>query len=762
MGKQKNGGAKQLKKRFWVFLCVVLWILLCSAAAGAESFTLPSELTFIDSKAFYQNQSLSKVIVPDKVTEIQNLAFAYSSLQEIELPASLVAIMEDAFAGCEGLKITAPVGSYAARWAIEHGYMEAPPATSASFFTTAELENGTLSIIGYSGTDVEIVIPATIDGKQVTMIGESAFESNRILTGVTIPEGVTVIDEFAFLACRNLKNVHLPSTLQELRTSAFNSCDLTSLSLPEGLTTISDLVFAYNDSLISIHIPASVTSLNTTAFYDCTSMRSFTLAEGNTAYKVVDDLLFTSDERDLLLWLPQKKETSFTVSDQWLTGPVFQWARELKSVVLPVDMAGLDADTFLNCVTLTSINLSETIDYLGCYHETDFSDCCFDDCPNLTATVVKNSYAHRWCVEHDIPVVFEDISDLSTSVEYFDTEELEDGTLSITGYTGSEARIAIPGTINGKTVTQIGSAAFEDNDKLTIVHIPDSITVINQEAFSFCRSLFFAPLPPSLEEIGAWAFNQCNNLAEISLPEGLKTIGNGAFSGCENVISMHIPASVIEIGELAFPGTNGYEDFKLESITLASGNKTYKVVNNVLFSADGSELLLWLPPKTNTTYTVPSGVVNICGGAFQYAQKLKSITMPDSLETIGDCAFLDCISLESISFPNSMTSIGGNAFESCSSLKTVILPEGLTVIEWATFAYCESLETVVLPQSIQLLVDQSFSECAALSSINLPENLSSIDDDVFDNSPNVTATVAENSYAHTWCLEHNIDCTFAK
>ena len=50
------------------------------------------------------------------------------------------------------------------------------------------LDDGTVEITKYSGTDEKVVIPSTINGKKVTSIGEWAFSDCESFTTITIPK----------------------------------------------------------------------------------------------------------------------------------------------------------------------------------------------------------------------------------------------------------------------------------------------------------------------------------------------------------------------------------------------------------------------------------------------------------------------------------------------------------------------------------------------------------------------------------------------
>ena len=81
------------------------------------------------------------------------------------------------------------------------------------------------------------------------------------------------------------------------------------------------------------------------------------------------------------------------------------------------------------------------------------------------------------------------------------------GTIIITGYTGSGYAVTIPSTINGLPVSSIGDEAFF-YAPLTRVTIPNSVISIGAEAFAGCY-LTAVTLPNSVTSIGDGAFRDC-------------------------------------------------------------------------------------------------------------------------------------------------------------------------------------------------------------------------------------------------------------
>lgn len=121
-------------------------------------------------------------------------------------------------------------------------------------------------------------------------------------------------------------------------------------------------------------------------------------------------------------------------------------------------------------------------------------------------------------------------------------------------YSGSESSVTIPSSIDGQTVTAIGSGAFAQNDSVRSVQIPNGVTQIGQQAFSECTALRTVALPSTLVSIGVGAFDGCVSLTNVTVPNGVQTIGDDAFSNCSSLQQIIVPPSVKSIGDNAFGG----------------------------------------------------------------------------------------------------------------------------------------------------------------------------------------------------------------
>ena len=363
-----------------------------------------------------------------------------------------------------------------------------------------------------------------------------------------------------------------------------------------------------------------------------------------------------------------------------------------------------------------------------------------------------------------LPFVRESVATTAGAETYGDYsyKVLDNGTVEITGYSGSEEKVDIPAEIDGKSVTSIGWNAFYDCKSLVSITIPNSVTSIGTHAFHGCTSLtsitipdsvtsigYFAfvscasltsiAIPDSVTSIGGYAFECCTSLTSITIPDSVTSIGYGAFYYCESLTSITIPDSVTWIGEKVFYGCKS-----LTSTDVAEANKFYSSVDGVLFNKDKTELICYPPRKVDDNYSIPNSVTSIGDGAFAGCTSLTSITIPDSVTSIGDGAFAGCTSLTSITIPDSVTSIGDSAFYGCTSLTSITIPDGVTEIAYNTFIGCTSLATITIPNSVTVINNGAFIGCTSLTSITISDSVTSIGHSAFEGCTSIKSITIPN------------------
>lgn len=323
----------------------------------------------------------------------------------------------------------------------------------------------------------------------------------------------------------------------------------------------------------------------------------------------------------------------------------------------------------------------------------------------------------------------------------------------VSGYNGTDKDVVIPSYAYGRPVVGIADQAFDYNDNIRSVVIPEGITIIFENAFFDCDGLNSVKFPSTLEKIELGAFHSCNWLYDVTLPENIKEVGRGAFSDC-NLQEVYIPASLTTIDATSFCNNHN-----MDSITVDEENPNYCSVDGVLFSKDMKILIDYPIGKKETEYIVPDGVTTIGEHALAYSggaidvNYLEKIVLPDSVTKIECLGIFGCTLLKEIVMPKELESIGFSAFKHCRSLETITIPEGVKTIPESAFYYCSNLEEITLPESLTTIENLAFAWCRDLEKIKIPTSVTSIADDSFSQQYLKSIVSEEDSFAKVFSKE---------
>ncbi|MCX6926909.1 MAG: leucine-rich repeat domain-containing protein [Verrucomicrobia bacterium] len=235
------------------------------------------------------------------------------------------------------------------------------------------------------------------------------------------------------------------------------------------------------------------------------------------------------------------------------------------------------------------------------------------------------------------------------------------GTITITGYTGSGGDVTIPSMITGLPVTSIGDYVFYNNSSLATIAIPNTVTSIGQGTFQYCSSLSSITIPTSVAGIGYQALYSCTSLTNITIGNGVTSIGDYALYGCSSLTGITIPNNVTNIGDHVFYGCTS-----MTAITVDAANPAYISVDGVLFDKNLTTLIQ-CPAGRPGSCLIPNGVTRIENWAYSYCTRMTSVTVPSSVASIGDGAFEMCTNLTGIYFRGDAPGLGEAALSTATS-----------------------------------------------------------------------------------------------
>lgn len=148
------------------------------------------------------------------------------------------------------------------------------------FFETIVEDDGTITLVKYTGTEEKVVIPRTIGERTVTTIGSCCFEDNLTIKEVILPDTIKTIDYKAFADCKNLETINFPYSVETIGRYAFTTChSLKAIDL-KNVKNLGECAFQLCISLEEIYVPGSVSLVVDHAFHGCHSVRTLTFGDG--------------------------------------------------------------------------------------------------------------------------------------------------------------------------------------------------------------------------------------------------------------------------------------------------------------------------------------------------------------------------------------------------------------------------------------------------------------------------------------------------
>ena len=560
-----------------------------------------------------------------------------------------------------------------------------------------------IMVTGYKGTNPDVSIPESIDGKTVNKISYFTCQNLDMINTLTIPSSVTQIDggiplgvnkievapgnshyvvedgvlyssqyDVLIKCTKEVENLVIREEVTQLANDCFFDSNIVNLTIPETVTGTENLsidklpllksvkiyanynyVSFYDCPLLeSIYLPKTIERLNNMYTYNifsgnCKAIKEVIIDEANENYYSNDGIVYQNDR--MAYYPPGKTNEIYNIPENITSLMGYLENEYLKEIVFPSGLNDISVDCLIDCPSLNKITINE-----------------------------------------------------NNSTFKFENDVL---------YKGSKLIYCLANTSGNKIVV--------NNDVV---------------------------------QIGDKAFSYNSNVEEIVLPENLESIGNSAFIDCVNLKTINIPKNISTLHESRV-GTGQYYDStnyvfegcnSITNITVDPTNDYYVIENGGLYTKDYNVLLKFFD-RTTENVEINENTQCIEIEAFRACENIESVNLKNVTDILY-FSFAECTNLENIIYPNVNNFGFGNNFNGCSSLESVQLPDSYTNGDtlFAIFNNCESLKDIDL-NSLENYYERSiFDNCPLVKKMVLPKSINYM---MLKDNSGIVYYVYDNSYA---------------
>ncbi|MBP5343432.1 leucine-rich repeat protein [bacterium] len=349
------------------------------------SITIPSSMTKIIKPFTLFGCSITNIIVPETVQEIEKNAFnGCYNLKSITLP----------FVGNKRISAT-DTYQYPFGYIFGNTFINSSQTPQSYICPEYYLDENFYEVFSIPWELEEVVITSSTiipdcafvnmnslkrivlpDG--IKKIGSRAFERCTEVISINIPDGVTKIGDHAFHECARLKEIIIPDSVTEIGMGAFETCEelkrvvlsnniniinratfgtctsLEEINMPEKLTIIDGSAFSSCLKLKNLTLPSTIFYIGEMAFYNCKSLESINIPSG---IEIIESYTFQYCSRLETVILPNTITRIGSYS--------FDRCASLKNINFPSSLEYIDGYAFSHCISLTNVDLSSSVRYIG-------------------------------------------------------------------------------------------------------------------------------------------------------------------------------------------------------------------------------------------------------------------------------------------------------------------------------------------------------------------------------------------------------------
>ena len=548
-----------------------------------------ASVTKIAEYAFQNLNFITKIVVPDSVTEIGVGAFyGCNALEEITLP--FVGISENAtgknsvFGVIFDYNDSYGSATYSSRdndGSIEYVNVQYGSSQNggiwqyscAGTYSHREMVYQThpqtpYYLYVYYYTSYYYFIPDTLKSVTITsqeLVPIAAFKGCYMIEIITLPETLTSIGDYAFQDCSSLNSISggmdgecsIPQGVITISQYAFQNCSsFTKLDLA-AVTVVEDYAFNGCSNFVEV-TGGELTSIGAYAFYMCMNLSEVPFNEGSSI-EIIPQYAFAQCHSLQMLTLPNALKTieqyafygCVSIKEVWISPNTTNMGNysfadcgaiqkinsySLGELILPEGLKSVGSYAFKNLVEMRKIIVPSTVTWIG--------EGAFNGINNLVDITIPHIGETPNSNNSEISVFGYIFGYASDYIENITTQQWYSRYWTNYGYSHNYKYYYIPKTIVSVTVTEDKTIPFG--------------------AFFGCSFIQSINLPSKIETIDTYAFYHCTNLLRINsftdgeflLPNGLTHIGERSFAYCPNIQVIALDSTILEIYPDAFTGCN--------------------------------------------------------------------------------------------------------------------------------------------------------------------------------------------------------------
>lgn len=617
---------------------------------------------------------------------------AYNEEFQLSVPKSTsTALVFGGWKTENGVLITDPLGKGIGVWSMEYGEAPLQAEWIEVLAFTANMDD-TYTVKKGEGINyvTEVTIPEKYQGKDVTDVEASAFLSCATLKTINLPDtiervfiglGGATATGSAFKGCSALKNINVYET-GHAQSPVFSSSDGVLIRVINGQK---ELYYVPQAKVGQFVVPEGIASLPRNIFTG-SQLEKITVAASVTS--VAGSSFYNAKVQEVVF---KNGGTTLAFGENAFAGCLY-----LKDLTLPTHLTTWDASIAEGAKNLQNI----FVDGEGVYSDID--------------GVLCNA----------------------------------DGDAIVYCPRGRQGDYTVPTDIE-----VIGEKAFADCTRLTSVVFSEYLEEIKANAFAGCVRLGTIQFKPSTVDmaIREGAFANCTALSALELPSNLKVLETLAFANTANLKEVIIESTTglsfaenvfaeegskgfvttVEIRQYteAFAIADVFNGCKILELNVHKDNANYEEVDGVLYNEAKTQLLYYPYGRTETSYTIESGVTVIGAHIFENRTNLTSFVVGTQIEAIGDYAFAGT-NISSFTFAPGRTAdqkltVGNYAFANTSALGEVDFTNSNATVFGSGVFKDSSLTKITLPATLEKM--GSYDEDGNLTALDCFDGCSDLE-----------------------------------